>query len=558
MIDYKLCTIEESIDLLDKENPVFFDVETVGLYGKISLAQLYQEGLGYVILISYPDTFILAVELNEYNLVMHNASYEISTLQTQTFTPWIPKQFEDTFYLARLMYPLLPDYSLDSVAEVVLGYDPYVAASLDKPSLQKSDWSGVLSEDQIHYACMDVFHLLDVYNAVKDKRSDYSYKLDMITVKHCLDFQVNGMPIIQERVGARFRENILELEDIALPINSNSFKQVRAYIEEDESDALALARFISGGNDRAARVSKTRKLLKQNNYLSKYCKPAVHGRFSPSARSGRVICNKDNLQQIPRKLRKCFGYSEGGDTVLVMADYPTIELRCVTAIAGDTNMAKMFVDGIDVHGHTARSLFGPLWTKEHRTIAKCVNFNLLFGGGAGVVQDILLKDAGVYMSLGELEKKKAKWHKLWPGITKWQRSTTVRWRAGETASTPMGRVYKGIRMTDHLNIMVQGFAAEVAKLALHRLMAAIEKLDTRIKLLNFMHDNFILSCPNEQDLYIELSRVLANTMQEAWFESQFDLKIPNLPMPIDSFVGYTWGTIETDGLYRYTSKGTRE
>lgn len=547
---YKLSELET---ILDPSNPVYFDIETDGLYGKIVLSQFYQEGMNHVILVKNPDPFLLAIIIDNYKLIMHNASYEISTIQRQSNTTWVPKHFEDTIYLSRLHFYKKSKFSLGYVMSYVLGNDPYAKESLDKSKIQKSDWSGILSQDQILYASIDVFHLVDVYNIVKVEEITYSYKLDMKTLRHCLSFQNNGMPVLQKNITLKIQKNKSRLGEIALPINSNSYVQVRGYIEEDESDALALTKYALLGNRRAGRVQETRKLLKNNNYLGKYDVDYVYGVFLPSARSGRLTCSKQNLQQIPRNLRDCFGYIKGDGSILVSADYPAIELRCITAIAGEHRMAKMFVKNEDIHGNTASFLFGNDWTKEQRRIAKNFNFNLLYGGGAEMAQSIILKDAGIFMTLRDVLDKKKQWHKFWPDITKWQRRTINKWKEGETASTPLGRKYIGTRCTDHLNIMVQGFAAEIAKLALHRLMYAISKLDSRIKLLNFIHDNYVLSCPDDEDLYKELCVVLAKSMQQAWFESQVNLKIANLPMPIEVFVGYNWGSLEFDYIHKHTA-----
>lgn len=557
MINSTYKSLDDLSSILDPAEPVFFDTETDGFYGEIVLAQLYQSHLDYVILVKRPDPFRLAIELNNYTIIMHNASYDISTIQQQSSTAWVPQLFEDTFYLARLFYYKKASFNLDKVMGYVLGYDPYEAASLDKSALQKSDWSSELTEDQLQYACMDVWHLRDVYNQVKRMESDYNYKLDIHTLRHCLSFQNNGMPVLQGAIDSRLADNKSVLAKINLPINANSYQQVRTYIEEDRSNGLALALFSVKGNQRAVDVRVTRKLVKQNNYLTRYSTETVYGKFLPSARSGRLTCKDDNLQQIPRAIRHCFGYEEEDDRVLVTADYPAIELRCISAIAGEKKMATMFNKGMDVHGMTAANIFSADWTKEQRRITKYFNFNLLYGGGAQMAQNIILKDAGVLIPLSVVQTKKRQWHKFWPGITSWQKRTIQSWKDGEEASTPMGRKYVGARCTDHLNIMVQGFAAEVAKLALHRLMDAIAKLDTRIKLLNFIHDNFVLSCPKEEELYKELSIVLANVMEQAWFECQVNIKIRGMIMPIEVFVGQNWGAMEDDYLHKYTSKGVK-
>lgn len=551
MVRHRYYTISDLCGTLDPSKPVAFDIETDGLYGPIMLAQFYQPHLDFVVLIRRPDPLDLSLALDKYHLIAHHSSYEISTIQTQTATTWIPPKFDDTFFLARLVFYVNDSFSLDDVMGYVLGYNPYTRAGLDKATLQKSNWAGELSDDQVHYACLDVWHLLEVYDRVRGAESSYSYKLDMATLRHCLNFQSNGMPTIAETVNKKLAENTAALKEIGLPINSNSYKQVREYLGTEESDGLALAKMSLAGDEKAGAVRATRKLLKQNNFLGKYRVERIFGRFSPTARSGRLTCSKDNLQQIPRILKGCFGYQPGEGSVLIFADYPTIELRTIAAIVGEYRMAKLFQEGEDLHGFTAAWLFGDNWTAEQRRLAKTLNFGLLYSGGAKIIRDMLIKDAGVSVELRVLERKKRQWHKLWPAITDWQKSGANRWRCGDSAETPLGRRYFGKRLTDYLNIENQGYAAEITKLALHKMIPAMSRLDHRIKMLNFVHDSYLLSCPDEPELYAKACRIVAQTMQRAWFDSQVGVKIPNLPMPINVFVGYDWGSIESDPIYHH-------
>lgn len=566
MIEYKYYTFEELLPVLDPGDPVFFDVETDGLYGPVMLAQFYQEGLDHVALVAKPAARDLMVFVAGFTTVMHMANYEISTIQAQVEFPWVPAKFEDTFLLARLHYYKEEAFSLDAVMSYALGYDPYVKAGLNKKAMQQSNWRGVLTPTQIQYACMDVYHLLDVYEKVKCREDEYSYRLDIHALRHCLDFQNNGMPVLQEVVESQIIANEHAITKIGLPINSNSWQQVRPYLRPDlsaedacntvESDGLALATLALQGNERAAAVRQTRSLLKQISFLRQYQQARIYGRFAPTTRSGRLACKELNLQQIPRALKHCFGYETDDDRVLVYSDYPTVELRSITAITGEIAMARLFRAGVDVHGYTAELMFGRSYTKQQRQVAKTCNFNLLYGGGAKMLQGILIKDAGLFFTLSEVEGFKKVWHKAWPIITAWQRQMASNWRHKMEASTPLGRRYFGKLLTDYLNIMNQGFATgEVTKLAFHRLMLAVPKIDKRIKLVNFVHDSFIFECPKEEAVYKALCVTLAECMQQAWKDSQTNVKIRNLPMPIDVFVGYNWAKIEDEHIYHYQLEG---
>ena len=101
-------------------------------------------------------------------------------------------------------------------------------------------------------------------------------------------------------------------------------------------------------------------------------------------------------------------------------------------------------------------------------------------------------------------------------------------------------------MTDQLAMQIQGFEAEVAKLAMHYMLPKLKALHPDIKLCNFIHDSYIFTCPNEPEIYKEASRIIACAMQEGWSEMCKDVTITDLPMPVTVKVGWNWGDIEGD------------
>ena len=546
----------------DLSKPVMFDTETCGFYGRIRLAQFYQEGWGAVVLVDWPDPLMLAMKLDEAHIVMHDAHYDITTIQTQTTSRFEPKSYSCTLLLSRLTLYKQDKFSLDAVMKHVLGEDPYVKAGLTKTIMQKANWDvPVLTETQKLYAAIDVYYLVDVYNAVKESTDTTSYQLDMLTLHYCLDFQNNGFPVLDEELHAQYQKNLDEIALENVPINVNSWKQVRPYINSNESDALALAKLTLSGNKQAEQVNKVRKLIKQNSFLAKFdtAVKRVFGKFRPSARSGRLTSKDQNLQQLPRLLKKIFGYTTDDGRVLIYADYAQLEMRSICVIVGELILAKLLRAGGDVHNYVAEMLFGSGFSKIQRQIAKTCNFNLLYGGGPAMLVSILIKDAMILITEVAAGSYKRKWLKLYPAIAAWQERGISAWRKGIPWATPFGRRYLGKMMTDQLNVQNQGFGAEIAKLALHYMMPKLKEYESRgVILINFIHDSYIIECPNDPELYEPVAAIVAEAMQRAWFEALRtgkDLKIRDLPMPVDVFVGYNWGRIEEDYLYNYQLTG---
>ena len=552
VIEYRLVNLADVIAATDPNQPVAFDTETVGFYSKIRLAQFYQPHWDGPLMVENPNPFELVAFLNAQPFYCHNVHYDITCIQENTGkNAWIPQNFDCTFLLARLHFFLKESFSLDDVVRYVLGYNPY-----EDNDQQKSDWGvPVLSEEQLVYAASDVVYLSQVYDAVKASRDDFSYKLDLLTTRYCLEFQNNGMPVDVSRIDAKYLENMKRIKEIALPINCNSYQQVRKYIDSNKSDDLGLAELAAKDHERAKAVRETRKLVKSNSFLTKFKDTmedlgngfgVIYGKFKCSARSGRTTSDDQNLQQLPRSLKSMFGVEEHGEEVILFSDFAQIQLRAVCVKTGDRTMERLFRAGEDLHNFVAKMIFGEDFTKEQRQICKTANFGLLFGAGAVVFIAILLKQAGLWLTEAEANAFKKKWLALWTQIAGWQTQGIKDWKKKLPWETPLGRRYTAKMMTDQLAMQIQGFEAEVAKLAMHYMWPKLKELSAQIKLRDFIHDSYIFTAPNDPVIYEKACVIIADAMQEAWKEMCQNLIIPDLPMPVKVRVGWNWGDIEKD------------
>jgi len=560
-MNYKLTNLDEVKALYDPINELSFDTETCGLYGKIRLAQFFQPNWEEVLLVEWPNPANLALLLSQCNIAMHNAHYDLTVVQEQFMHEWLPKEFEDTFLLARLALPGLESYSFDDVLHHVVGFDPYVQANLAKKELQKSKWdTKVLTEDQLIYAALDVYYMPDVLNAVRCAVDSPSYQLDKLTLRHALVIQWHGMPICQDRINSKYSENQQVIAEAAVPINVNSWQQVRQYLNCTESDDEALARMSANGDEKAAKVRLVRKLKKQLSFLDKFQGERIYGKFKPSARSGRLTSDDQNLQQLPRALKGVFSAPPG--RVLAYADYAQLELRTVCAITACRRMEALFRAGEDLHTYTSDFLFGksedPAKADYNRQVSKGCNFLLLYGGGIPMFISVMLKQMNIFMKESEAMVARKKWRNLWTEIFAWQQQGLSKWQLGKLGSTPLGRQYKAVLLTDFLNIENQGAGAEVAKLALHYFMRDCFAKYPGLLVCNFIHDSFILECDDDQEVYQAVSKDLAKCMQLAWFEMSKCFKVKDIPMPVEVKVGYNWGDIESkkiEKVYEYKLDG---
>lgn len=607
---FRITDLTEVDSLLNPDIETALDLETCGFYGKIRLAQFYQRGWPEVLIVEWPQPMLLATITDKQHNIIHNAHYENTTYQAALDNRFAFQRMDDTFLLARLAYPEKSKFSLDEVMQYALGFDPYNRQGLNKTELQKSDWAKLkLTEDQYLYAATDVYYLPQVWDAVKHKVDDFNYKLDMLTLRYCLDFQNNGMPVDKTRLFAAWEKAEATAEDPNCLVNANSPKQVKEWLGLPATGDLELA-FIaldqtktemrywqSKGlplNVGAAAVRKVRKAKKQLSFLAKFeetmdSEGFIRGKFKPSARSGRLTSDDQNLQQLPRLLKSVFGVEEDGDEVIIFSDYAQIELRHICALVACRTMEKLFREGIDLHTYTTDMIFGNFESlldsalqtlterpggniseaemaefkelalknakaqyKKYRQISKTCNFNFLYGGGITVFIGILVKTSEILLTELAANRARSKWRNLWREIYAWQERGIAAWKKGRLGSTPLGRKYSAEMMTDQLNIENQGGSADVNKLAIHYVSKALtcynEKHNTFYRIVNNIHDSFILMGENNPEHYKAIAEILAKEMQRAWFECSKLLKIPDLPMPVSVKVGWNWGDIEDDDV----------
>ena len=159
----------------------------------------------------------------------------------------------------------------------------------------------------------------------------------------------------------------------------------------------------------------------------------IHAHFAQvGAVSGRIICSKPNLQQIPKKreeeadeedIRRCFVAPAG--SLLITSDLSNIELRILAEVARDETMLRFFAEGRDLHAETAKLMFRlppDTNTKRHlyqgvvvREIAKTINYGLSYGMGA---QSLASR---VNVSVEEARELMKTYVRTYPGVDRWLR-----------------------------------------------------------------------------------------------------------------------------------------
>jgi len=538
---------------IDPHLPIFCDTETTtdeglssgGLYGKIRLVQMYQETWTKAVIV---DCFFVPLDrvlplLKPCKLIFHGGAYDLHTINLKTDKVWLPEDLEDTLYLSRLKYYTKQKfgfYECLSYAKL----DDELIKSISKKELQQSDWSGPLSEIQKLYAAADVVYLAKLYNVVKECNKQTVYALDIISLKLAVEYSRNGMPINQKTVTSLKLKYMTELEDVleTLPINPRSSTQSKEYLGVSSSDSDTLIKLIQEGNERARLVQNGRHCYKSLEYLDAYDRPVLKGFFQPSTSlSGRFSCtggnsfSHANLQQMPEKLHSVVEAPEGYE--IVYKDYSGLELRMAVAYTGEPVMAALMKAGQDLHTETAKFLFSKdKVTVEERTVAKTFNFCLIYGGGIGTAQNTLAIEANVHMKFEEVKYLKEKWFSMYEYYDEWHKlhKNAMNVYGYIDVETALGRRVRAYKLTDSLNIPIQGSSVEVTKVSLINL----KKRHPDAYIINTIHDaNLLLAKTEEAEMW---GTRLSEAMVDAWKYVTEDLAEPDILMPHGFEHGPIW------------------
>ena len=338
-----------------------------------------------------------------------------------------------------------------------------------------------------------------------------------------------------EALGAELRR-VAERDDLTL----NSPTQLRALIFEERglspmgvkksksgysTDAQTLARLRDQWPEfiepllRHREVEKLRGTYGEGLLQEVAGDGRIHATFNQTvARTGRLSSDKPNLHNIPvrsdegRVFRTAFIPSPGRS--LLVADYNQIELRCIAHLAADPGLVDAFTSGQDIHNATAARVFGvdpSTVTLEQRSKAKMVSYGLAYGMeayGLGQRLNIPTDEAAVILDA---------YFVAFPNVRQYMDDTVQEARKNGYTETLFGRRRPipellnsnwRIRQAGErqaMNAGIQGLAADIFKVALVRIDAALEAGGHDSQLVLQVHDEVILEVPDrERDVMGEL------------------------------------------------------
>ena len=269
----------------------------------------------------------------------------------------------------------------------------------------------------------------------------------------------------------------------------------------------------------------------------------LHTRFSQTgAVTGRLSSSNPNLQNIPvrtdlgREIRAAFVAAPGH--LLLSADYSQIELRILAHLSEDPILVEAFRRGEDIHSRTAQEVFGVApfaQTREHRRVAKVINFGVIYGLSAfGLAQQLGIEQR-------EAAKFIAAYFERYSGVKKLLDREIAEVRRSGFTKSMFGRIrpipeinspqpsLRNFAERTAMNTPMQGAAADLIKLAMIELDRRLAR-DFKSRMILQVHDELLFEAPEKE--IPRLTEVVEEVM-----EGVHELRVP---LVVDTKVGPNW------------------
>ena len=275
----------------------------------------------------------------------------------------------------------------------------------------------------------------------------------------------------------------------------------------------------------------------------------IHTTFNQNGTStGRLSSANPNIQNIPVrtdegiKIRKGFISQDGWS--LVSFDYSQIELRVLAELSKDENLLLAYKKDKDLHDLTARKIFFKTdeeqVTREQRSIAKVINFSILYGKtpfGLSKELKIPVADASQYIKT---------YFEQYPKVKKFLENVLENARQNGFVETLYGtrRYINNINSSNKnlqaqanrmaVNTVVQGTAANIIKKVMIKLYDEFKNNDD-IKMLLQVHDELIFEVKDAvSEKYMEKIKEI---MEET-------IKFEDIRLRANGSVAKNWGLLK--------------
>ncbi|GAA7042789.1 DNA polymerase I [Helicobacter pylori] len=349
------------------------------------------------------------------------------------------------------------------------------------------------------------------------------------------------------------------LDSIGVDFNLNSPKQLSEILYEKlelpknkshSTDEKSLLKIL----DKHPSIALILEYRELNKLFNTYATPLlrlkdkddkIHTTFiQTGTATGRLSSHSPNLQNIPVRsprgllIRKGF-IASSKEYCLLGVDYSQIELRLLAHFSQDKDLMEAFLKGRDIHLETSKALFGEDLAKKKRSIAKSINFGLVYGMGSKKLSETL------NISLNEAKSYMEAYFKRFPSIKDYLNRMKEEILKTSKAFTLLGRYrvfdftgandyIKGNYLREGVNAIFQGSASDLLKLGMLKVSERF-KNNPSVRLLLQVHDELIFEIEekNALELQQEIQRILNDEV--------YPLRVP---LETSAFMAKRWNELK--------------
>ncbi|GAA8825226.1 DNA polymerase I [Helicobacter pylori] len=349
------------------------------------------------------------------------------------------------------------------------------------------------------------------------------------------------------------------LDSIGVDFNLNSPKQLSEILYEKlelpknkshSTDEKSLLKIL----DKHPSIALILEYRELNKLFNTYTTPLlrlkdkddkIHTTFiQTGTATGRLSSHSPNLQNIPVRspkgllIRKGF-IASSKEYCLLGVDYSQIELRLLAHFSQDKDLMDAFLKGRDIHLETSKALFGEDLAKEKRSIAKSINFGLVYGMGSKKLSETLnipLNEAKSYIEayFKRFPSIKDYLNRMKEEILKTSKAFTLLGRYRVFDFTGTNDYIKGNYLREGVNAIFQGSASDLLKLGMLKVSERF-KNNPSVRLLLQVHDELIFEIEekNALELQQEIQRILNDEV--------YPLKVP---LETSAFIAKRWNELK--------------
>lgn len=591
--EYRLVdTIEEMeslAQLLLKQKVISFDTETTSIDAHqaelVGLAWSFEHHKAYYVPVPSDNAEMKAIveifrpvlENPDILKVGQNMKYDMNIMR------WCGIDVSGPIYDTMIVHYLNePDlrHKLDYLSEAYLQYKMVPITAIIGSGRKQLTMRDVAIDKVVEYAGEDADITLQVMKPLDELLQENKLEKLYQTLEEPLiyvlsEMEYNGVRInanflknYSQKLGERIREQEKKIYEAAgVEFKINSPKQVGLVLFEKLEIPYRWRKTSSGQystdveklTELAEKHDIVKDILEYRKYtklkstyvdaLPKLINPRtgrVHSSFNQArAATGRLSSENPNLQNIPirdeagREIRKAFEPRDD-EHILLAADYSQIELRLIAEISKDESMLDAFKDGNDFHRATAAKVYQVPYeevTSDQRRNAKTVNFSITYGAGS----TNLSRQLGI--SRQEAKELIDNYFVEFAGLKRYMDDTVKYARENGYVETLLGRrrhlrdinsrngMIRSNAERMAINTPIQGTAADMIKVAMIDIHAAMQAQGLRSKMILQVHDELVFDVYKPE--LEEMKTLVEEKMKNA---------LPNLNVPIviGMDIGQNW------------------